>query len=106
MLEKRGIKTINVHKSSSQTKRATAALTVTVAGDFLTPMIIFKGKPDKLIARRELPTLDPTSIYACQDAAWMDKRCMLVWINEVFSAYLVANPPPEGMQPVLLLDSY
>ena len=72
MLEKRGIKTINVHKSSSQTKRATAALTVTAAGDFLTPMIIFKGKPNGLIARRELPTLDPTSIYACQDQAWMD----------------------------------
>ena len=105
-IEKRGKKTINVRKSSSQTKRATAALTVTAAGDFLTPMIIFKGKPDGLIARRELPTLDPTSIYACQDAAWMDKRCMLIWVDEVFGAYLVANPPPEGVQPVLLIDSY
>ena len=95
-----------MRKSSSQTKRATAALTVTAAGDFLTPMIIFKGKPDGQIARRELPTLDPTSIYACQDAAWMDERCMLIWVDEVFSAYLVANPPPEGVQPVLLLDSY
>ena len=71
-IEKRGKKTINVRKSSSQTKRATAALTVTAAGDFLSPMIIFKGKPDGQIALRELPTLDPTSIYACQDAAWMD----------------------------------
>jgi len=105
-IEKRGKKTVNVCKSSSQTKRATAALTITAAGDFLTPMIIFKGKPNGLIARRELPTLDPTSIYACQDAAWMDERCMLIWIDEVFSAYLVANPPPEGVQPVLLLDSY
>ncbi len=59
-----------------------------------------------MIARRELPTLDPTSIYVCQDAAWIDERCMLVWINEVFSACLVANPPPEGVQPILLLDSY
>jgi len=42
-LEKRGKKTVNVRKSSSQTKRATAALTVMAAGDFLTPMIIFKG---------------------------------------------------------------
>ena len=105
-IEKRGKKTVNVRKSSSQTKRATAALTVTAAGDFLTPMIIFKGKPDGLIARRELPTLDPTSIYACQDAAWMDERCMLIWVDEVFGAYLVANQPPEGVQPVLFLDSY
>jgi hypothetical protein len=96
-LEKRGKKTVNIRKTSSQTKRATAALTVTAAGDFLTPMIIFKGKPDGLIARRELPTLDPTSIYACQDAAWMDERCMLIWVDEVLGAYLAANPPPEGI---------
>ena len=31
---------------------------------------------------------------------------MLIWIDEVFSAYLVANPPLEGVQPILLLDSY
>ena len=105
-IEKCRKKTINVCKSSSQTKRATPALTVTAAGDFLTPMIIFKGKPDGLIACCELPTLDPTSIYACQDTAWMDERCMLIWVDEVFRAYLVANPPPEGVQPVLLLDSY
>ncbi len=105
-IKKQGNKTVNVRKTSSQMKRATAALTVTAAGDFLTPMIIFKGKPNGLIARRKLPTLDPTSIYACQDEAWMDERCMLTWVDEVFHAYLVANPPLEGMQPVLLLDSY
>jgi hypothetical protein len=103
MLEKRGKKTIHVRKTSSQMKRATAALTVTAAGNFLTPMITFKGKKDGFIARRELPTLDPTSIYACQDAAWMDERCMLIWADEVLAAYLAANPPPEGVQPVLLL---
>jgi hypothetical protein len=105
-LEKRGTRTINVRKSSNGTKRATAALTVTAAGDFLTPMIVFKGKPDGTIAARELPTLDPTSIYACQEAAWMDERCMIMWVDEIFSPYLAANPPPEGVQPVLLLDSY
>ena len=31
---------------------------------------------------------------------------MLIWVDEVLGAYLVANPPPEGVQPVLLLDSY
>ena len=105
-IKKRGKKTVNLRKSSSQTKRATEALTVTAAGDFLTPMVIFKGKPDGQIACRELPTLNPKSIYACRDAAWMDEHCMLIWVDEVFSAYLVANPPPEEVQPVLLLDSY
>ena len=69
-------------------------------------MIIFKGKPNGLIPRRELPLFDPTSIYACQDAAWIDERAMTQWVDEVLGAYLVANPPPEGVQPVLLLDSY
>ena len=31
---------------------------------------------------------------------------MLTWVDEVFHAYLVANPLPEAVQPVLLLDSY
>ncbi len=69
-------------------------------------MIVFKGKPNGNIAARELPALDPTSIYACQEAAWMDEHCMLMWVDKIFQPYLAANPPPEGVQPVLLLDSY
>ena len=36
----------------------------------------------------------------------MDEHCMIVWVDEIFGPYLAANPPPEGMQPVLLLDLY
>ena len=68
-LEKWGKKSIHVRKTSSQTKRATAALITAATGDFLMPMIIFKGKKDGFIACRELPTFNLTSIYACQDAA-------------------------------------
>lgn len=39
-------------------------------------MIIFKGKPEGRITTYELPMLDPTSIYACQEAAWMDERLL------------------------------
>ena len=69
-------------------------------------MIIFKGKPNGHIAKKELPTLDPTSIYACQEAAWMDERCMLIWVEQVLAPYLSANPPPPGVVPIILLDSY
>ena len=105
-LEKRGMNTIFVLKSSNATKRATAALTVTAAGDFLMPMVIFKGKLDGMIVQRKLPTFDPTSINASQDAAWMDEKAMHQWVDEVFAAYLAVDPPPEGVIPVLLLDSY
>ena len=75
-------------------------------GIFLTPMVIFKGVPIGNIVQKELPQLNPTSIYACQGAAWMDKHCMLIWVNQILGLYLVMNPPPPGVQPVILLDSY
>ena len=31
---------------------------------------------------------------------------MQQWVDEIFGAYLAANPPPEGVIPVLFLDSY
>ena len=93
-LAKRGAKTVNVRKTTDRTKRATCALTVTAAGDFLTPMLIFKGKPNGHIAKKELPTHDPTNIYACQEAAWMDERCMLMWVEQVITPYLSTTPPP------------
>ena len=51
-LTKRGTKSIHVRKTSSNTKRATAALMVLVAGEWLKPMIIFKGQPRGRIARK------------------------------------------------------
>jgi hypothetical protein len=93
---KHGTKTNHVCKTSNGTKRATGALTMTAAGIFLMPMIIFKGKPNGNIAQCELKTFHPTSVYACQDIAWMDKRCMLMWVEEIFGPYLLANPPPPA----------
>jgi transposase len=93
-LAKRGAKTVNVRKTTDGTKRATLALTVTAAGDFLTPMIVFKGEANGHIAKKELPTHDPTSIYACQKAAWMDERCMKMWVDQILAPYLSTNPPP------------
>jgi hypothetical protein len=73
-LSKRGIKTVHVRKSTLDTRRATCVLTCMAAGDFLHPMLIFKGKIKGLIAMRELKHYNPTSVYACQDATWT-KRC-------------------------------
>ncbi len=69
-------------------------------------MLIYKGKAMGLIARREFQQHDPTSIYACQAAAWIDEVCMLHWIEEVQKPYLAANPPPPAIVPVILLDAY
>jgi hypothetical protein len=66
-LEKHGTKMIHVCKMANGTKRATGAFAITTAGNFLTPMIIFKGKPGGRIEITELPKFNPFSIYACQD---------------------------------------
>jgi hypothetical protein len=36
----------------------------------------------------------------------MDEQCMLMWVEEIFGLYLLANLPPPGIQPVILLDAY
>jgi hypothetical protein len=97
---------IYVHKMSNRTKRETGVLTVTAAGNFLMLMIIFKSKPNGRIAKTELKTIDPTSVSACQVAAWMDEQCMLMWVEQIFAPYLLANRLPSGIQPVILLDAY
>jgi hypothetical protein len=67
-LAKHGIKTVHLRISTSDTRRATCALTCTAAGDFLSPMMIYKGKAKGHIATREFQHHDPSSLYACQDA--------------------------------------
>jgi hypothetical protein len=105
-LAKRGIKTVHVRKSTSDTRHATCALTCTAAGNFLSPMMIYKGKAKGHIATREFQHHNPLSLYACQDAAWMDKVCMLWWVDKILEPYLKVNPPPPGIVPVILLDAY
>jgi hypothetical protein len=65
-LQIRGTKTVHVRKSTNDTCRATTALMCTATGNFLCPMIIFKGTAKSRISKNELPTFNPTSDYLCQ----------------------------------------
>ena len=105
-LAKWGTKTIHVCKTSGDTKRATAAITVLAAGECLKPMMIFKGQPRGRISRKELKTFNPSAFYACRKAAWMDETCMIRWIRLVLKDYLRVNPPLPGVVPLLILDEY
>ncbi len=86
MLAKCGIKTVH----TLDTRQAMCALTCMAADNFLRPMLIYKGKLTGCIATREFKHHDPSLVYACQDAAWMDKVCMLRWVEEVLKPYLKA----------------
>jgi hypothetical protein len=63
--EKYGTKAIHVRKTSNGTKRVTGVFTITAAGDFLMPVIIFKGKPGGKIEKKELPKFDPSCLPGC-----------------------------------------
>ena len=90
--------------STSDTKRATLAVTVTASGKLLTPFLIFKGKTDGRIASRELQTYPEECIYTCQEKAWMDKAMMNVWIDLVLIPWRNTRDP--NVVPLLVLDSY
>jgi hypothetical protein len=99
-----GERTVNGQTSSSSTLRVTVAVTITASGEFLKPLIIFKGKPGARIERREFRTFDASNLYTCQERAWLDERVTKMWIRLVLRPYV--ETAPAEIQPVLLLDSY
>ena len=103
-LDKRGLRTVNVRKSSSSTMRVTMAVTVTAAGTTLPPYFVFKGKPGGRIEKREFTTFPEGAFYSVQDNAWMDQHKMIDWVENVVKPWGLSTP--EGIVPILLLDSY
>ena len=103
-LEMVGKKTINIRKSTNDTKRATLALTVTASGKMIRPMLIFKGTANGRIVKRDMPGWDNTFLYACQSNAWMDERCMLLWVELCLKPHVATIP--TGIIPIIFLDSY
>ncbi len=72
-LEVVGRKTIHVRKSTSDTKRATVAVTITASGRILPAVVVFKGKRNGCIVNDEFETYPNEHFYACQKNAWMDE---------------------------------
>ena len=103
-LEVVGARTVHVCKSTNDTKRATAATTVTASGKMLPPLLVFKGAKNGRIIKKEFPTFNKSMHYTCQENAWMDEQVMLMWVEKVLKPYI--KSAPEGIIPLLLLDSY
>ena len=51
-----------------------------------------------------MPGWDNTFLYACQPNAWMDERCMLLWVDLCLKPHVATIP--KGIIPILFLDSY
>jgi hypothetical protein len=106
-LEKKGAKTVHVRASTTDTKRATLAAAVTGSGELLPPMLIFKGKKDGRIAKKDIKKYPVGSFYACQPKVWMDEEKMHEWINLVLIPWIKTRRAinPHAVL-LLLLDSY
>ena len=106
-LEKKGTKTIHIRSSTNSTPRASLNVGITLAGTFLKPMTIFKGKSGGTIASKELPTFPSEGLWACQAKAWCDEKCMLEWVDgaiKPWKAQVDASYPNHI--PILILDSF
>jgi hypothetical protein len=77
---------------------------ITVDGTVLPSTLVFKGKPDGRIAKKEFKTYPNTHFYKCQEAAWMDEEVMIAWVNKVLAPYVVTAL--DHVVPILILDMY
>ena len=103
-LAKKGEKTVHIRTSTSDTKRATVAVTICADGTVLPSVVIFKGKPGGRIEKTEFATFPPNHQYHCQAAAWMDESVMIAWVDGPLKAHV--EQAPTDVVPILILDSY
>ena len=105
MLELIGKKTIHIRTLVNDTKLVTVAVMIVADGTVLPLVVVFKGKPNGCITKKEFATFPTSHHYHCQDAAWMDEAVMLAWVNDVLLRPY-AKTAPDDIIPILILDSY
>jgi hypothetical protein len=102
--EKKGVNTIHVWSSNTDTKRTTVAVTVSASEKLLHPMLIFKGNASGLVEKNDFEIYPQECIYAFQPKAWMGESMMNLWINEVLIPW--KNTKDTIIVPLLILDTY
>jgi DDE superfamily endonuclease len=101
-LADKGQKTINIVTTGSS-QRCMIALAVSLSGEKLPPMVIFKGVPGACgnsVANELLTHGYPTTAtYAVQKKAWMDIPTFLHWVDQVWRPFCANRP-----KTLLILD--
>ncbi len=76
----KGKKTVTIQKSTSDTKRATLAVSVKASGKMLAPYMIFKGAPNGCIKQQEFPIFSKDGITCVRKmGGWMRCVCWIGW---------------------------
>jgi len=65
-LEKKGLKTVNVRASTTDTKRITLTISVETSSRMLPPMLIFQDASNGHTANRKVGTFPDGGHYVCQ----------------------------------------
>ena len=81
--------------------RCTVLLGVTMNGEKLTPLVIFKCKAYGRIARN-FGGMPDSMRYVCQDKAWVDHRVFKNWIGQVWAPFALE----KGDRTYLLMDEF
>jgi DDE superfamily endonuclease len=100
ILANKGDKTVSL-KTTGTSMRCTVLLGATLNGEKLTPLVVFKGQPNGMIARAFNGT--PASMkYVCQEKAWVDQRVSRHWIAQVWKPFAVERADKT----YLLMDEF
>ena len=103
----RGSSSIHV-LAPGEKARATFNAAITLAGDKLKPLVIFKGQPGGRIQKKEFPTYSEEGFWEIQKNAWCDERIMLVWVFKVLAPWKKGLKEKYGPSiiPIIILDAY
>jgi len=81
----------------------TLAVSIMASGKMFTPMLVFRGMVEGLIATQDFATYPCRWIYACQTSTWMDDVVILQWVERLLKPHI--PEVPSHVIPLLLLDS-
>ena len=99
-LANKGDKTVSL-RTTGTSMWCTMLLGVTLNGEKLTPLVVFKGQPNGRIARTF--NMMPASMkYVCQAKAWVDQRVFKHCIAEVWKPFTVERADKT----YLLIDEF
>ena len=74
--------------------RCTVLLGVTMSGEKLAPLVVFKGVPDARIQREfnnQQFAYPPQMVYCCQAKAWGDESALVLWIWEDWKPWKISH---------------
>jgi DDE superfamily endonuclease len=86
-LANKGDKTVSL-KTTGTSMRCPVLLGVTLNGEKLTSLAVFKGQTNGRTART-FNVMPASMKYLCQEKAWVDQRVFTYWIAEVWKPFTV-----------------